>query len=138
MSLFVSHTTIDCHDAFALSEWWRVLLDYEMDPEDPNFPGHEECAISDPTTGHTLLFIEVPDDQLPTKRIHLDLRPRERPQDEEVRWALAQGATEIADRRGLHGPGTGWVVMADPEGNQFCVLRSPAELEAAGDGPEAG
>jgi hypothetical protein len=36
----------------------------------------------------------------------------------------------VADLRGQHGPGTGWVVLADPEGNEFCILRSEAEAEA--------
>ncbi|WP_151525880.1 VOC family protein [Serinicoccus kebangsaanensis] len=130
MSVFVSHTTIDCHDAYALSEWWRVALDYITDPDDPNEPGHEECPIQDPETGHTLLFIEVEDDPLPAKRIHLDVRPRERDQADEVAWLLGHGATEVADRRGKYGPGTGWVTLADPEGNQFCVLSSRAELAA--------
>lgn len=128
MSVFVSHTTIDCHDAFALSEWWREVLAYEMDADDPNEPGHEECMIRDPETGHTLLFIEVPDAELPAKRIHLDVRPRERRRDDEVEWLLGRGASVVADRREIYGPGSGWVTMADPEGNQFCVLRSPAEL----------
>jgi len=128
VSVFISHTTLDCHDAFALSEWWRVALDYEMEPDDPNEPGHEECAIRDPQTGHTLLFIEVPDAELPAKRIHFDVRPRERTRDEEVEWLRGHGATEVADHRGLHGPGTGWVIMADPEGNVFCVLRSRGEI----------
>jgi catechol 2,3-dioxygenase-like lactoylglutathione lyase family enzyme len=78
MTIVISHTSIDCHDAFALSEWWRTALGYEMDPEDPNFPGHEECAIHDPESGHTLLFLEVPDEELPAKRIHFDVRPRGR------------------------------------------------------------
>ncbi|RIK17571.1 MAG: glyoxalase [Acidobacteria bacterium] len=128
MTVFVSHTTVDCHDAYALSEWWREVLAYEMDPDDPNEPGHEECLIRDPGTGHTLLFIEVPDAELPAKRIHLDVRPRERVQDEEVAWLLERGAELVADRRGIYGPGSGWVTLADPEGNQFCVLRSQAEL----------
>ena len=42
-----------------------------------------------------------------------------------------EGATLVADRRGLHGPGTGWYVMADPEGNEFCILKSDAEYAAA-------
>ena len=128
MTVFVSHTTVDCHDAYALSEWWREVLAYEMDPDDPNEPGHEECLIRDPDTGHTLLFIEVPDAELPAKRIHLDVRPRERVQDEEVAWLLKRGAELVAERRGIYGPGSGWVTLADPEGNQFCVLRSQAEL----------
>lgn len=130
MSIFVSHTSIDCHDAYALSEWWRMVLDYTTDPEDPNLPGHEECAIFDPESGHTLLFLEVPDEQLPAKRIHLDVRPRERPQEEEIRWLLEQGAVPVADHRGEYGPGTGWLTLADPEGNQFCVLKSPSERAA--------
>lgn len=127
MSVFVSHTSIDCHDAYALSEWWRRILDYGTDPEDPNLPGHEECAIFDPDTGHTLLFLEVPDAELPAKRIHFDVRPRERTQEQEIRWLEEQGATLVADHRGQYGPGTGWLTMADPEGNQFCVLKSLAE-----------
>lgn len=41
------------------------------------------------------------------------------------------GATVVADRRGIHGPGTGWVVLANPEGNEFCILRNDAEKAAA-------
>lgn len=130
MSVRLSHTTIDCHDAFALSEWWRIAMDYAVDPKDPNLPGHEECEIHDPETGHTLLFLQVPDQELPAKRIHFDVRPRERTQAEEVEWLGEHGARVIADRRGIYGPGSGWVVLADPEGNQFCVLLSPAEREA--------
>ena len=130
MTVFVSHTSIDCHDAYALSEWWRVALDYAMDPADPNEPGHDECPIHDPETGHTLLFLQVPDEVLPSKRIHFDVRPRQRTQAEEVAWLVAHGAVEVADRRDIHGPDTGWVTLADPEGNQLCVLRSLAELAA--------
>lgn len=127
MSLVLSHTSIDCHDAFTLSEWWRTALDYEMDPEDPNLPGHEECAIHDPQSGHTLLFLEIQDADLPAKRIHFDLRPRERTQEDEVSWLREHGAELVADHRGIYGPGSGWVTLADPEGNQFCVLLSPEE-----------
>lgn len=131
MTCFVSHTTVDCHDAYALSEWWRDLLGYAMDEDDPNEPGHAECSIADPDTGHAILFIEVPDEELPAKRIHFDLRPREGTRDEEVARLEGLGVTVLADLRGQYGPGTGWVVFADPEGNEFCVLRSPGELAAA-------
>jgi hypothetical protein len=126
--VFVSHTTVDCHDAYALSEWWREILSYELDSDDPNEPGHEECSIHDPESGHTLLFIEVPDTDLPDKRVHFDVRPRERSRDDEVAWLQTRGARLIADHRGIYGPGTGWVILGDPEGNQFCVLRSEAEV----------
>lgn len=128
MAAFVSHTTIDCANAYQLSEWWRQVLDYVDDPKDPNKPGDEECPIHDPETGHTLLFIEVPgfDASIP-KRIHLDLRPRSGTRDEELRTLLEVGATEVADHRGRYGPGSGWVILADPEGNQFCILRAKHE-----------
>lgn len=130
MTCYVSHTTVDCHDAYALSEWWKALLGYVELPDDPNQPGHEECSIVDPDSGHEILFLEVPDKELPAKRIHFDLRPRSGSRDEEVERVLALGATQVDDLRGKYGPGTGWVVFADPEGNLFCVLRSQAELAA--------
>lgn len=81
--------------------------------------------IVDPRTGHQLLFIEVPDATLPGKRVHLDLAPIDRSRNEEVARVVALGATVRADRR--HSDGSGWVVLADPEGNEFCVVRSDAE-----------
>ncbi len=132
MTSFVSHTTVDCGNAFELSEWWKGLLGYVDVDGDPNLPGHEECMILDPATGHSILFIEVPDAKSTKNRIHLDLRPREGTRDEEVARVRALGATEVGDHRGKYGPGTGWVVLADPEGNEFCILRSQAEVDASG------
>jgi len=74
-----------------------------------------------------VLFIEVPDAVLPAKRIHFDLRPREGTRDEELARLLDHGATEVLDTRGNWGPGSGWMVLADPAGNKFCILRSVAE-----------
>jgi hypothetical protein len=128
VTAFVSHTTIDCRNAYELSEWWKAVLGYADLDGDPNLPGHEECMIRDPGTGHRLLFIEVPDDKSVKNRLHLDLRPRSASRDEEVQTLLGRGATLVADLRGKYGPGTGWVVLADPEGNEFCMLRSEAEL----------
>jgi catechol 2,3-dioxygenase-like lactoylglutathione lyase family enzyme len=127
MTAFVSHTTVDCHDAYALSEWWKEVLGYVDVEGDPNLPGHEECMILDPGTGHHLLFIEVPDEKQGKNRVHLDLRPRSGTRDEELSRLLDLGASVVADLRDEHGPGTGWVVLADPEGNEFCILRSEAE-----------
>ena len=101
MTVAISHTTIDCHNAYELSEWWKAVLDYTDIPDDPNEPGHEECMILDPDTGHKLLFIEVPDAELPAKRIHLDVRPRSRSREEEVDWLLTRGATLVADHRDI-------------------------------------
>ena len=133
MTACVSHTTIDCTNAYDLSEWWKSVLGYTDIDDDPNEPGHEECMIRDPDTGHRLLFIEVADAgeakaRCGKNRLHLDLRPRRRNRDDEVAELLTRGAVLVADLRGKDGPGTGWVVLADPEGNEFCVLRSQAEL----------
>jgi hypothetical protein len=128
MTSFVSHTTVDCRNAYELSEWWKPVLGYVDIDGDPNLPGHEECMIRDPETGHRLLFIEVPDEKVVKNRVHLDLRPRAGTRDEELERLLAHGAAQVEDLRGLHGPGSGWVVLADPEGNEFCILRSEAEL----------
>jgi catechol 2,3-dioxygenase-like lactoylglutathione lyase family enzyme len=131
MTSFVAHTTVDCHHAYELSEWWKQVLGYVDVEGDPNEPGHEECMVVDPGTGHAILFIEVPDAELPAKRIHFDVRPRAGTRDEEVERVRALGAVQLDDQRDVHGPGTGWVVFADPEGNQFCVLRSQGEIDAA-------
>ena len=130
MSSYLSHVTIDCHNAYELSEWWKPVLGYVDIDGDPNLPGHEECMIRDPETGQKLLFIEVPDEQLPAKRIHLDVAPREGTRDDEVARLVAHGAVVVADHRDKYGPSTGWVVLADPEGNQLCVLRNEAEKAA--------
>lgn len=128
MSCFVSHTTVDCRNAYELSAWWKGLLGYVDLEDDPNLPGHEECMIRDPETDHRILFIEVPEEKQVKNRLHLDLRPRSRSQADQVVHAQQLGATVVADRRGIYGPGSGWVVLADPEGNEFCVLSSLAEL----------
>jgi hypothetical protein len=131
MTSFVSHTTIDCSNAYELSTWWKDLLGYVDVPDDPNEPGHEECMIVSPETGHRLLFIEVPEPKSVKNRIHLDLRPSTGTRDEEVERARTLGANQVSDHRGQYGPGTGWVVLADPEGNEFCILRSEAEMQAS-------
>ncbi|WP_436701625.1 VOC family protein [Nocardioides sp. BYT-33-1] len=130
MTSYVSHTAVDCANAFELSEWWKPVLGYTDLPDDPNEPGHEECMIVDPDSGHRLLFIEVPERKSVKNRLHLDLRPRTGTRDEEVDRLLRYGATQVADHRGIHGPGSGWVVLADPEGNEFCILRSQAEVDS--------
>ena len=80
-----------------------------------------------PDGSHHVLFIEVPEAKAVKNRIHFDLRPTDRTRDEEVVRLRGIGALELADQRTESG---GWVVFADPEGNEFCVLRSQAELDA--------
>ncbi len=126
MTCRVSHTTFDCRDAYSLATWWKPVLGYTDLPDDPNEPGDEECMIVDPSSGHRLLFIDVPEDKQTKNRVHLDLRPTDRLRDEEIARVLGLGASEVEDRRNTDG--TGWMVLADPEGNEFCILRSDAEL----------
>lgn len=85
--------------------------------------------IIDPHGPQRLLFIEVPDSKQVKNRLHLDLVPTDRTRDEEIERVVALGATPIADLRRVDG--TGWLVLGDPEGNEFCVLRSDAEREGA-------
>jgi hypothetical protein len=128
MSSYISHTSIDCTDAYALSSWWRAVLDYTQDPDDPDSPGDEECLMISPDGRHKVLFIEVPESKQAKNRLHFDLRPREGSRDDELARLLAHGATTVDDLR--KPDGTGWVVLADPEGNEFCILRSDAEIAA--------
>ena len=128
MTSFISHTTVDCADAFELCRWWQAVLDYVADPEDPNEPGDEECGIVSRDGSHQLLFVEVPEPKQVKNRVHFDLRPAEGPRDAELARLLEHGATTVDDRR--NPDGTGWVVLADPEGNEFCILRSEAEVAA--------
>jgi catechol 2,3-dioxygenase-like lactoylglutathione lyase family enzyme len=124
----ISHTTIDCRDAHALSQWWKDVIGYTDVPGDPNEPGDEECMIVDLRSGHRLLFVEVPDAKSSKNRLHLDLAPTSATRDEEVGRLRGLGAQDVADLR--RPDGTGWVVLRDPEGNEFCVLRSDAERAA--------
>lgn len=130
MAVYVSHTSIDCRNAYDLSEWWKRVLGYTDMPGDPNEPGHEQCMITDPESGHRLLFIEGEHGEKVIKnRIHLDLASLDGSRDEEIERIHQLGAAVVADLRGEHGPGTGWVTFADPEGNEFCVVRAPAEMQ---------
>ncbi len=83
--------------------------------------------IIDPNSGHRLLFIETGDSKQGKNRVHFDLSPTDRVRDQEIERVIGLGATEVADRR--NPDGTGWMVLADPEGNEFCIVRSDAERE---------
>jgi len=128
MVAVISHLTVDSRDSYAQSVWWSEVLGWAQDPEDPNEPGHEECMIFAPAGGQRLLFVEVPEDKVVKNRLHLDLRPAQGTRDAELARLLDLGATVVTDLR-LDG-GLGWVTLADPEGNEFCILRSDAERAA--------
>jgi len=124
MSSSIRNITVDCHDPYALSLFWSAVTGFAEDPADPNLPEHTEALLVGPTVG--LLFIRVAEDQKVVKnRVHLDVVPTDRTRDAEVTRLIGLGATQFADHR--RPDGTGWVVLADPEGNEFCVERSAAE-----------
>ena len=128
MTARISHTTVDSRDAYAQSVWWAAVLGFAEDPDDPNEPGHEECLLIAPDGGQRLLFIEVPEAKTVKNRLHFDLVPAAGTRDEELARLVGLGADVVDDRR--RPDGTGWVVLADPEGNEFCILRSDAERAA--------
>jgi predicted enzyme related to lactoylglutathione lyase len=129
MTAVISHTTIDATDAYAQSLFWAKVLGYAQDPDDPNEPGHEECMIFSPDRRTRVLFIEVPEKKQVKNRVHFDLVPAEGTRDEEAARLISVGATVVDDLR--RPDGSGWLVLADPEGNEFCILRSEAERAAA-------
>ncbi|MDH6213554.1 VOC family protein [Streptomyces pseudovenezuelae] len=121
MTSAIRHVTIDCADAYAVAHFWSRVLDLPLAEEDR--PGDEEALIE--RAG--LLFVTVPEAKTGKNRLHFDLQPGDRTRDEEVRRLVGLGATVLDDQR--TGDGAGWVVMGDPEGNEFCVERSAAERE---------
>ncbi|WMX47561.1 VOC family protein [Streptomyces roseicoloratus] len=125
MTSLVRHITIDCSDAYALASFWARALDSKLSDDD--VPGDPEALVEAPGTG--LLFIQVPEKKTVKNRVHLDLQPQDRTRDEEVERLIALGATLFDDQR--RPDGTGWVVLHDPEGNEFCVERGKAERAAA-------
>ncbi len=114
---------IDCGDPEGLARFWCAVLDYEVQERHDGF-----VAIGSPLVPEgrnrlgpvppTLTFARVPEGKTVKNRLHIDVNPTDREQDEEVGRLLDLGA-----RRADVGQGdVSWVVLADPEGNEFCVL----------------
>jgi catechol 2,3-dioxygenase-like lactoylglutathione lyase family enzyme len=125
MTARIHHITFDCADPYALARFWGEVTGYREDAENPNEPGDPEGYLVAPEGGANLLFIAVPESKAVKNRVHLDLVPTDRTREEEVERLLGLGASLVADHR--RPDGTGWAVLADPEGNEFCVERSAAE-----------
>lgn len=123
MTSEILNNSVDCADPYALAQFWSQVLDKPLHPDDQ--PGDDEAGL--PLGDGELLFLKVPEPKTVKNRLHLCLRPLQ-PRDEEVQRLLGIGATMYDDRR--NPDGTGWAVLADPEGNEFCVLRSAEERKA--------
>ncbi len=115
MALRFEALTVDCRDPERMSRWWGELLGWRAEADDDGDWAVEPPA---PSAGTPLLFIAVPEGKAVKNRLHLDLRPDD--QDAEVARAESMGATRADVGQGDET----WVVLADPEGNEFCILRS--------------
>jgi len=114
---------IDCADPTGLARFWCSVLDYQVQHEDGEF-----VAIGSPMVPEgknrpgpvppVLTFAHVPEGKTVKNRVHLDVNPTDRSQDEEIVRLIGLGATVVNDSR----PELGWVTLADPEGNEFDVL----------------
>jgi predicted enzyme related to lactoylglutathione lyase len=125
--LEIHEITFDAQDPHVLAVFWGALLEREIRPGD--MPQDESVLVM-PTPGQPgLLFLRVPEGKVAKNRIHFDLWPTSAAtRDEQVQRARDLGADVLDDRR--REDGTGWVVFADPEGNEFCIGRSAAERAA--------
>ncbi len=115
MSLAWEQIIVDAADPVSLGRWWAEALGWTV----VNDAGDEYEIRLAPDRLPGLLFVPVSEPKTVKNRLHLDLRPDD--QDAEVDRLVALGA-----RRADVGQGEQpWVVLADPEGNEFCVLSSP-------------
>ena len=115
--------TIDAHDPRALAQFWAEVLGWKIGEGVNEIEVWIERELGDPNnTGFPdILFLKNSDVKSVKNRLHLDLRPDD--QDAEVRRLEKLGAKRIEIGQSAD-PDTSWVVMADPEGNEFCVLRA--------------
>ncbi|WP_256838489.1 VOC family protein [Ornithinimicrobium faecis] len=125
-------TVIDCTDHHAQGRWWAQVLDwtvaFDTDHEVVLVPKHaieEGGPIADLDTwmrrGQGLVFVPVPEGKSVKNRLHLDLAPHSsQDRDAEIQRLLDLGATQI--EVGQNPDEVTWTVLADPEGNEFCVL----------------
>ena len=124
MTSKLTELAIDCADPKGLARFWCAVLDYEVHDEDDVTvtigppKGTDDERYRPGPVPPTLTFARVPEGKTVKNRLHLDVSPGDREQDEEVRRLLDLGA-----RRADVGQGEeSRVVLADPEGNEFCVL----------------
>ncbi len=104
---------VDCADPRALARFWCSVLGYEVQDEEDGL-----VTIGSPGVTPSLTFAHVPEGKTVKNRLHLDVTPTDTEQADEVRRLLGLGARRVDVGHGEES----WVVLADPEGNEFCVL----------------
>jgi predicted enzyme related to lactoylglutathione lyase len=117
VELKIGWLTIDSKDPRALGAFWKEALDLHVVYEDEE---GNEFALGGKGRAHTnwaLLFYRAPDDKQVKNRLHLDLIP-DKDAEAEVARLEGLGATRVD----IGQTDVSWTVMADPEGNEFCVL----------------
>ncbi|MFD5415613.1 VOC family protein [Streptomyces nojiriensis] len=121
----VRHITFDALDPYRVAEFWSAVTGFTMHPDDVE--GDDEVMLEPGQPGAPgLLFIRVPDGKSVKNRVHLDIQPPTGTRDETVERLIGLGAKLVDDRRAADGV-AGWVVLADPEGNELCIERSAGE-----------
>jgi predicted enzyme related to lactoylglutathione lyase len=127
MAVSLHHVVVDAHDLPGLARFWCGVLDWRVLSEK-----EREVVIGpDEFAGTGICFMPVSDPKTVKNRLHFDLAPDD--QEMEVERILALGARRVDVGQG---EAVGWVVLADPEGNEFCVLRPKASLIAFRDVPD--
>lgn len=120
---------VDCHDPQAQAHWWAEALDWAVvydTPQEavaiPRQMSDEPAASVDEwlARGPGLVFVPVPEAKTVKNRLHIDLAPHtSQDRDAEIARLLALGATPVDVGQSAE---VTWTVLADPEGNEFCVL----------------
>ena len=133
MSMRWYAVVVDCHDIAAQARWWAETLDYRIVYEDDDEvdllpPGVTEEPIADAgrwaVTAPALVFVPVPEGKTVKNRLHIDLAPHtSQDRDAEIAALIERGASHVEVGQSAR-EGTTWTVLADPEGNEFCVLSS--------------
>jgi catechol 2,3-dioxygenase-like lactoylglutathione lyase family enzyme len=123
MACRFSELVVDCRDPEALAAFWAAVLDYRvLSREDGVVEIGPDAGFGG--AAPTLVFAPVPDPTPGKVRLHIDLNATDRDQDDELHRLLELGA--VPADVGQTGD-QGWHVLADPEGNEFCLLRSRLE-----------
>jgi predicted enzyme related to lactoylglutathione lyase len=116
MTSAILNVTFDCTNARAVAGFWAAVTGWTLHEEDAD-PAQAEFSVGPPPGGTRLYFVTVGEPKITKNRVHLDVIPRDQSQDQEIARLTGLGATVI----GGQPPGAGWVILADPEGNEFCV-----------------
>ena len=130
MSARITQVTVDSCDVGALADFWAAVLGYDIDRGDDGSAKLYPPRSSRPDL--VTIWLQADSEKKSGKnRVHLDLNPDHGDVDSEVERLLALGATRVDVGQGGDEP---FVVLADPEGNEFCVLRTSPRPDAARSG----